>query len=124
MASSGPWKDKAEKLAWVEAERAKHAASIVRCEHCGTECVTTYSGVVGPWSKDDGKHLTELSDSLTWYGTRHCGADHTLERCFANVKAERDALRSRVPPPSASTDERSPEEAHAALGTFVGAFDE
>jgi hypothetical protein len=94
VVTSGPWKDEAEKAAWVEAERAKHLASIVLCEHCGTECVYTYSGVIGPWSKDDGKHLTELSDSLTRYGTRHCGADHTLERCFARVKAERDALRA------------------------------
>jgi hypothetical protein len=84
----GGFKDQAEKDQYASDERERERQNTVLCPHCDTSGVHTYSGVVGPWSKDDGKRLTEFSERLHWTGTHEMGREHTAERC-ASVTLER-----------------------------------
>jgi hypothetical protein len=88
------FKDDADREAYAAAERETERAATVHCPHCGTPGEYTYSGVVGPWSKDDGKQLYEFSEELHWTGRHHMGKEHTPDRCIEALVAKlRDAQR-------------------------------
>jgi hypothetical protein len=87
----GAFKDEAERDKYVADELERERRNTVHCPHCDTPGVHTYSGVIGPWSTDDGKRLTEFSERRHWTGTRELGREHTPERCASVTLQKLDA---------------------------------
>jgi hypothetical protein len=83
-----PFEDEAKRQKYIADELERERNNTVHCPYCGTAGVWTFAGVLGPWSKDDGKRLTEFSETLRWTGTHEYGPDHTPERCLAKCGAE------------------------------------
>jgi hypothetical protein len=88
----GPFKDDAEREKYAADQRERHRANTVPCPHCGTRGGWSYGGLSPAWLGNGNAKLTEYSSERThWYGVPEFAQEHTMERCFEVVKAQRDA---------------------------------